>query len=94
MLRVILLNMAIFLVPFILYGAYMILVRRHQDKNSLWRDAPILWLFSAGLVLVLFVVFTLISFERQEPGGVYHPPVYKDGKIQPGYIEREKKAEE
>jgi hypothetical protein len=50
-------------------------------------DAPLLWLFGAGAVLV---VVTLVAFESSsggKPGQHYVPPSYKDGKIDPGHIE-------
>ncbi len=50
-------------------------------------DAPLLWLFVAGAVLV---VVTLIAFESSsggKPGQHYVPPSYKDGKIEPGHVE-------
>jgi hypothetical protein len=87
MLRIALLNILMFSLPFILYGGYMYLIGRHQPGQSIWRTAPVLWLLIAGLVLIMVTVGSLISFTGSKPGGVYYPPKVENGKIIPGHIE-------
>lgn len=88
MARVLLLNIFMFLVPFILYGAYLYLTRRDEDGNiNYWSEAPILWLFGAGLFLVAVAIVSLITFTGAPPGGTYVPPQVKDGVVVPGRIE-------
>lgn len=87
MLRIVFLNILMFSLPFIIYGGYMYFFGRHRSAKSMWRDAPVLWLFVAGMILMMIMVGSLISFTGSKPGGVYYPPRYKDGKIEPGRIE-------
>lgn len=87
MLRIIILNMVMFSLPFIIYGGYMYLIGRHQSQKSIWRNAPVFWLFAAGILFMLIMIGSLVSFSGSKPGGVYYPPKYKDGKIEPGHIE-------
>lgn len=87
MARVLLLNIFMFLLPFILYGAYFYLVRRGQKDADYWGQAPLGWLFSASILLVLIGIASLISFSGGSPEGTYVPPQFKDGVVVPGRIE-------
>lgn len=87
MARVVLINIAMFLLPFIVYGAYLYLSRKDDEDTNYWRDAPIGWLFAIGMVLVFAVIISLIQFTGSGPGGHYVPPQFKDGKIVPGHVE-------
>lgn len=87
MARIVLLNIFMFLLPFLVYAAYVYFVRRGQKNKEIWRDAPILWLFAAGVILAFGMLVTLVSFTGSGPGGHYEPPRFEDGKIKPGRIE-------
>ncbi len=96
MIRVVIENILLFLLPTLLYVAWVLLTRQPQasgpdredaGETKLLDDAPLLWLFAAGAALV---VVTLVAFESPsggKPGQHYVPPSYKDGKIDPGHIE-------
>lgn len=96
MIRVVIENILLFLLPTLLYVAWVLLTRQPQPSGpdgessgppKILDDAPLLWLFAAGALLV---VVTLIAFESSsggKPGQHYVPPSYKDGKIDPGHIE-------
>ncbi len=86
MLRIALIDIFLFAVPFLLYGAYMVSVKGVAPA-SLWQGAPVLWLLAAGCGLLLVTMATLIQFSGGKPGGVYHPPIVKDGVIKPGEID-------
>lgn len=86
MLRIALIDIVMFALPFLLYGAYMFMVKG-TPPASIWQDAPVLWLLIAGSALLLITMATLISFSGGEPGGTYHPPRIEDGVIKPGTIE-------
>ncbi|SCA58212.1 conserved hypothetical protein [Candidatus Terasakiella magnetica] len=47
---------------------------------------PWLKLLAAGLALVAVGLVTFNQYDGEKPGGVYQPPVYKDGKIVPGHV--------
>jgi hypothetical protein len=85
MLRIALIDILLFSLPFLLYAAYMVAVRRVAPAE-LWQGAPIFWLLAAGCGLLLVVMATLIQFSGGKPGGTYHPPVLEDGVIKPGEI--------
>jgi hypothetical protein len=86
MLRIALIDIFLFSLPFLLYGAYMITVRGAAPA-SLWQGAPLFWLLAAGCGLLLVVMAMLIQFSGGNPRGVYHPPTVEDGVIKPGEID-------
>ena len=87
MARIVLINLFMFALPFLVYGAYVYLVRRGQSPDSIWRGAPINWLVVAGFVLALATLATLVTFSGWDTGGTYQPPRYEDGVIVPGRVE-------
>jgi hypothetical protein len=86
MLRIALIDILLFALPFLLYGVYMLSVKR-TSPASLWQGAPVFWLVIAGCGLLLVTMATLIQFSGGKPGGVYHPPTVEDGVIKPGEID-------
>ncbi len=86
MLRIALIDLVMFLLPFALYGAYMLLVRG-VAPGEIWRTAPLFWLLAAGCASLLIAMALLISFSGGKPGGTYHPPHMEDGVMKPGTID-------
>jgi len=86
MLRIALIDIFLFALPFILYGAYMLAVKGVAPAD-LWQGAPVFWLLAAGCGLLLVVMATLIQFSGGTPEGTYRPPVIEDGVIIPGEID-------
>lgn len=96
MIRIIVENLLLFLLPTLAYIAY-VLVRRRDGSgpgtggtagaNTVLDDAPLLWLFAAGTALVIVTLIAFGSTTGGKPGQSYHPPVLKDGRIEPGHIE-------
>jgi len=86
MLRIALIDVLMFSLPFLLYGAYMLAVKGAVPA-SVWQGAPVLWLLIAGIGLLLITMATLISFSGGKPGGTYHPPKIEDGVVRPGKID-------
>lgn len=87
MLRVVIANILMFLLPFLVYGAYVWLVRRQRSAEDVWRNAPVTWLFAIGLVLVVGTLVSLVHFTGGRPGENYQPPRYEDGVLKPGRLE-------
>ena len=87
MIRIILENVLLFLLPTFMYVAYVLLTRRSTSAGTLMNDAPLLWLFAAGAAVV---AVTLVYYGTTTPGGrpdqTYTPPRYKDGQIEPGEL--------
>ena len=86
MLRIALIDVFLFALPFLIYGAYM-LTRKGTAPASLWQGAPVFWLLAAGCGLLLAAMATLISFSGGKPGGTYRPPIVVDGVVKPGEID-------
>lgn len=86
MLRIALIDIFMFSLPFLLYGAYMIAAKGVAPEN-VWQGAPILWLIVAGCGLLLITMAAVIQFSGGKPGGTYHPPSFQDGVIKPGTID-------
>lgn len=81
----------LFFLPFVAYGAWLLVARRrsiaHQSDPG-WSDAPLMWLTVAGMVLVVagFVVFGLNQGEDRD--GTYVPSSIQNGQIVPGEVQR------
>lgn len=86
MIRIIVENVLLFLLPTAMYVGYVLLTRRTTSAGVI-NDAPLLWLFVTGAVLV---AATLIYYGATSTGGrpdqTYTPPRMKDGRIEPGEI--------
>ena len=86
MLRIALIDIFMFSLPFLIYGAYMLAAKGAAPANA-WHSAPVVWLLAAGCGLLLITMATLIQFSGGKPGGTYHPPSYENGVIKPGTID-------
>jgi hypothetical protein len=86
MFRIALIDILMFSLPFLIYGAYMLLARGMQPAD-IWQTAPIFWLLGASFALLIITMAALISFSGGKPGGTYHPPSFEDGVIKPGTID-------
>jgi hypothetical protein len=96
MIRVIIENILLFLLPTLAYLGWVVIARpetleRTPDgrirPTGLLNDAPLVWLTVAGTLLLIVALVTFGSTSGGKPGQHYTPPVLKDGKIQPGHIE-------
>ena len=85
MLRVILVNLAMFFLPFAGYVAFKYLTRVDDGKANVFEGLPLMPLALLGTILVagtLAVTATLTDKGQ----GAYEPAVVVDGKVQPGRI--------
>lgn len=88
MIRIVAENIFLFLLPTIIYVAYIYLTREEKpDAMRVLDDAPLIWLFVAGAALVIVVLASFGSVTGGKPGQVYTPPSLKDGRIVPGHID-------
>ena len=88
MIRVVIENILLFLLPTAMYFAYVLLTRTNTSAGAVVNDAPLVWLFLAGALLV---AATLVYYASITPGGspaqTYTPPrMGKDGRIEPGNL--------
>ena len=88
MLRIVIENMLLFLLPTAIYIAYMLLKRRTEGASAatVLDDAPLIWLVAAGAALVIITLIVFGSASGGKPGQTYQPPVFRDGRIEPGQI--------
>jgi len=85
MIRIVIENVLLFLLPTLIYAIYVAVTRDDQNKGILDK-APLAWLMLAGSLLVLAVLATYGSDTRGKPGQQYIPPSMKNGEIEPGRI--------
>jgi hypothetical protein len=88
MIRVVIENIALFLLPTIIYVAYVYMTRDEKPGAArVFDDAPLIWLFVAGAALMLMTLIIFGSENGGKPGQTYTPPILKDGRIEPGHID-------
>ncbi len=86
MIRVVIENLLLFLLPTLIYVIYVAVTRDDRHKGIL-DEAPLVWLMIAGCALVVIVLASFGSDTRGKPGQIYVPPSMKDGRIEPGHLE-------
>ncbi|MEL6297811.1 MAG: DUF6111 family protein [Pseudomonadota bacterium] len=91
MIRIVIQNILLFLLPTILYVGYMFVRRRGTSSgsaNQVFDDAPILWLLSIGAVLAIGALALVAGNDNAQVGQTYIPPSRgPDGTIIPGRFE-------
>jgi hypothetical protein len=87
MIRIVIENFLLFLTPTAIYVTYVWLTRDAATKGSPLDDAPVVWLFGAGAMLVVIVLVAFGTTSGGKPGQTYIPPVFKDGQVIPGRSE-------
>ena len=85
MTRAVVQGVILFLLPFVLFGLYLVIRRRNPLLWSHWSDKS-LWLTIAGLS---FVVISLVAtgFVDERQTGTYVPSRVEDGRVIPGHFE-------
>ncbi len=87
MIRILLVEVLLFVLPFALYGAYMIVTGKAKPGPGFWSQAPLRYLVIAGLVCVIAGLIWLATFGDADKSGTYYPAQFKDGVLTPGRIE-------
>lgn len=59
-----------------------------ETRTIVPSEVPWFWLSAASLALLTATLVATALTTGETPNGVYHPPIYKDGKVIPGHIER------
>ena len=86
MIRIVAENLLLFLLPSLAYIGYrMLLGRKSPAGGGVFDDAPIIWLFVAGAMMVVVSLVFSASTSGGRPGEAYVPPVLRDGRIVPGH---------
>lgn len=93
MIRIVVENVALFLLPTIAYIAWVLVLGDTIDPGTGRRrsvlehlnEAPIIWLLLAGAAVVAVAMALFAAKEETNIDKPYQPAIYKDGKIiQPG----------
>ncbi len=88
MIRIVIENILLFLLPTIVYVAYVYMTRDEKPgATRVLDDAPLVWLFLAGAILMLVTLITFGSMSGGKPGQTYTPLAFKDGHIEPGHVD-------
>lgn len=86
MLRIILTQLFLFLLPFACYATWLWLSKKGENPES-WSRGPVAWLTLAGLALTItgFVAVALLNSSPE--GKEYRPAEFRDGVLIPGRFE-------
>ncbi|MET0528377.1 DUF6111 family protein [Microvirga sp. P5_D2] len=85
MTRAFLQGLVLFLLPFVLFGIYLVIRRRNALVWSSWSDQSV-WLTIAGLVMVILsLVATGLLTERET--GAFVPTHIENGRVVPGHFQ-------
>ncbi|MEJ1160795.1 DUF6111 family protein [Prosthecomicrobium sp. N25] len=88
MLRQVLIEAALFLVPFAIYAAILATRGRAVGTGDAWREAPLAWLAIGGLVLVAIGLAMLALLNDDAGNGAYVPTHIENGTLVPGHFEK------
>ena len=89
MIRIALENVALFLLPTLLYLGYVMLVTNtldpdtghHKPALQLLEEAPLVWLFVLGCALMIGSLLIFGTLRDQNIDKPYVPAIYRDGRI-------------
>jgi hypothetical protein len=96
MIRIVIENILLFLLPTLAYLGWVLIARPDSLERTpdgrirptrVLNDAPLLWLAASGTILLIVVLVAFGKTSGGRPDQTYSPPVFKDGKIEPGRIE-------
>jgi hypothetical protein len=88
MIRIVVVNLILLLLPIIVYFAYVMLRPKREPDENIVADAPIFWLLAGGAALMIAGLIILGQWESGGLEGRYVPPKFEDGVIVPGHIEK------
>ncbi len=84
MIRPVLTEVAIFLIPFVAYAVFLIATRSHLFDKTSWPLPVIGWLSAAALLLIIASFAVLAQFSGAPPGSTYVPAHIENGRLVPG----------
>ena len=84
MIRPVFTEVALFLVPFVVYATFLWATRAGVLDASQWSPARLAWLLIAALSLMVGSFVVLAEFGGAPAGSTYVPAHVDDGKLRPG----------
>jgi hypothetical protein len=88
MIRPVFTEIALFLVPFLVYAVFLWATRAGVLDPASWSLARLAWLLIAALSLMLGSFVMLAEFSGAPAGSTYVPAHVDDGKLSPGQTSR------
>jgi hypothetical protein len=85
--RLIAIEVALFLVPFVVFALFLLARRRGVSVGLFRAEAPMIELTIGGLVLVIASLIALAAFHDGSAGGAYVPDKFENGRLVPGHIQ-------
>lgn len=87
MLRVVLINIALFLLPLALFAAYFYVSERNRNAIGIeWKNMPLGLLLQIGLGLIVVAMLITAYIGGEDAGGTYVPARMENGKVIPGEV--------
>jgi hypothetical protein len=84
MIRPVLTEVGLFLIPFAIYALFLIATRTHILDHRSWPLHVIGWLSAVALLLVIGSFAFLSHFSGAPPGSTYVPAHVENGRLVPG----------
>lgn len=82
--RVMIINLLFFLVPFIGYGLFLYFRKGRVDPSEALQGKQFFWLVGGGIACVIIGLVVLATFQTGSPEAVYVPTRYENGVLVPG----------
>jgi hypothetical protein len=87
MIRPALIEIALFVAPFVLYAAFLMATKASVPQQKLWAPRRLTALLIAAFVLMIGGLVVLAEFTGAPPGSTYVPAHVEDGKFVPGRLQ-------
>jgi Family of unknown function (DUF6111) len=84
MIRSVLTEIGIFLIPFVVYALFLLATRSRLMTRSSWPVVVVARLLLGSLVLVILSLVLLAQFSGAPPDSTYFPAHIENGKLVPG----------
>jgi hypothetical protein len=84
MIRPVLTEIGLFLIPFAIYAIYLVATRAQLLNTASWPLPVLGWLSAAALLLIIGSFAWLAHFSGAPPGSTYIPAHMQNGKLVPG----------
>lgn len=84
MIRPVLTEIGIFLVPFVIYAFYLVATRAGVFDRASWPGHVLRWLVLGALLLTILSLVLLAHFSGAPPDSTYIPAHMENGRLVPG----------
>jgi hypothetical protein len=84
MIRPVLTEVGIFLIPFVLYALFLLATAKGVTESASWPARVVLKLLIAAFLSVIISFILLAHFSGAAPTSTYTPAHVEDGKLVPG----------